>query len=105
MFAYVKLADLTGTTRLIEPFYQTVYQTARPTKSARPYEHLNVLFLQYCDSLLPEMMHLQYCNSLIAFTYERRIVGSARRITKVDCDSFAGFIYERYIVPGCPPHY
>eukprot|EP00964_Phaeocystis_antarctica_P071104 scaffold43347_cov81-Phaeocystis_antarctica.AAC.1 len=24
------------------------------------------------------MMHLQYCNSLIAFTYERRIVGSAR---------------------------
>ena len=25
VFAYVKLADLTGTTRLIEPLYQTVY--------------------------------------------------------------------------------
>ena len=46
------------------------------------------------------MMHLQYCNSLIAFTYERRIVGSARRITKVDCDSFTGFIYERYMCEG-----
>ena len=57
-------------------FRHPSYQTARPTRPTRPIElsHQTVLsnralkcvkFLQYCDSLMPEMVHLQYCNTAL----------------------------------------